>query len=79
MLRKQGTRTLSAFSDALAQPARPQPEMVDGMLIGWPPALVILPGFVKRRAGAVPAVARPPARGSAAGFCAARPRAARRR
>jgi len=46
MLRKQGTRTLTAFTDALRNRRDAQPEMVDGMLIGVAAALVILPGFV---------------------------------
>lgn len=46
MLRKQGTRTLTAFTDALRNRRDPQPEMADGMLIAVAAALVIFPGFV---------------------------------
>jgi UPF0716 protein FxsA len=46
MLRRQGTRTLMAFADALRNRRDPQPEMVDGMLIGVAAALVLFPGFV---------------------------------
>lgn len=46
MLRRQGTRTLAAFADALRNRRDPQLEMVDGMLIGVAAALVIFPGFV---------------------------------
>jgi UPF0716 protein FxsA len=46
MLRRQGTRTLTAFTDAVRNRRDPQPEMVDGMLIGVAAALVLFPGFV---------------------------------
>lgn len=46
MLRRQGTRTLTAFSDALRNRRDPSPEMVDGMLVGVSAALVLFPGFV---------------------------------
>jgi UPF0716 protein FxsA len=46
MLRRQGTRTLTAFADALRNRRDPQPEMVDGMLLGVAAALVVFPGFV---------------------------------
>jgi UPF0716 protein FxsA len=46
MLRRQGTRTLAAFADAVRNRRDPQPQMVDGMLIGVAAALVIFPGFV---------------------------------
>ncbi|HEX2132842.1 MAG TPA: FxsA family protein [Actinophytocola sp.] len=46
MLRRQGTRTLTAFSEALRTRRDPSPEMVDGMLVGVSAALVLFPGFV---------------------------------
>jgi UPF0716 protein FxsA len=46
MLRRQGTRTLTAFTDAVRNRRDPQPEMADGMLIGVAAALVLFPGFV---------------------------------
>jgi UPF0716 protein FxsA len=46
MLRRQGTRTFTALGDALRNRRDPQPEMVDGMLIGLAAGLVIFPGFV---------------------------------
>jgi UPF0716 protein FxsA len=46
MLRRQGTRTFAALGDAVRNRRDPQPEMVDGMLIGLAAGLVIFPGFV---------------------------------
>jgi UPF0716 protein FxsA len=46
LLRRQGTRTITAFTDALRNRRNPQPEMVDGMLIGVAAALVLFPGFI---------------------------------
>lgn len=46
MLRRQGTRTLTAFTEAVRNRRDPSPEMVDGMLIGASAALVLFPGFV---------------------------------
>ncbi|HEY0447767.1 FxsA family protein [Actinophytocola sp.] len=46
MLRRQGMRTLTAFSDAVRNRRDPGPEMVDGMLLGVAAALVVFPGFV---------------------------------
>jgi UPF0716 protein FxsA len=46
LLRRQGTRTITAFTDALRNRRDPQPEMVDGMLIGVAAALVLFPGFL---------------------------------
>jgi len=46
MLRRQGTRTFTALGDALRNRRDPQPEMVDGMLIGLAAGLVVFPGFV---------------------------------
>jgi UPF0716 protein FxsA len=46
MLRRQGTRTLTAFADAVRNRRDPQPEMVDGMLVGVSAGLVLFPGFV---------------------------------
>ena len=46
MLRRQGTRTLASFADAVRNRRDPQPEMADGMLIGVAAGLVLFPGFV---------------------------------
>lgn len=46
LLRRQGTRTITAFTDALRNRRDPQPEMVDGMLIGVAAAFVLFPGFI---------------------------------
>jgi UPF0716 protein FxsA len=46
MLRRQGTRTLAAFADAVRNRRDPQPEMVDGILVGVAAGLVLFPGFV---------------------------------
>jgi UPF0716 protein FxsA len=46
LLRRQGTRTLSSFTDALRNRRDPQPEMLDGMLIGVAAGLVLFPGFI---------------------------------
>ncbi|MCT2586382.1 FxsA family protein [Actinophytocola sp. S1-96] len=46
MLRRQGTRTLTSFNEALRSRRDPSPEMVDGMLVGVAAALVLFPGFV---------------------------------
>lgn len=46
MLRRQGTRTLTAFGDAVRNRRDPQPQMVDGMLVGVAAGLVLFPGFV---------------------------------
>jgi UPF0716 protein FxsA len=46
LLRRQGTRTFVALGDALRNRRDPQPQMVDGMLIGLAAGLVIFPGFV---------------------------------
>lgn len=46
MLRRQGTRTLTALSDAVRNRRDAQPEMIDGMLIGVAAMLVLFPGFV---------------------------------
>jgi UPF0716 protein FxsA len=46
LLRRQGTRTFTALGDALRNRRDPQPQMVDGMLIGLAAGLVIFPGFV---------------------------------
>ncbi len=46
MLRRQGTRTITAFTDAVRSRRNPQPEMLDGMLIGVAAGLVLFPGFV---------------------------------
>ena len=46
LLRRQGTRTLTAFAEALRNRRDPGPEMADGMLIGVAAALVLFPGFL---------------------------------
>ena len=46
LLRRQGTRTLTAFTEALRNRRDPGPEMADGMLIGVAAALVLFPGFL---------------------------------
>jgi UPF0716 protein FxsA len=46
LLRRQGTRTLSAFAEALRSRRDPGPEMADGMLIAVAGALVLFPGFL---------------------------------
>lgn len=46
LLRRQGTRTLTSFTEALRNRRDPSPEMADGMLIGVAAALVLFPGFV---------------------------------
>jgi len=46
LLRRQGTRTLSSFTEALRNRRDPQPEMIDGMLLGVAAALVLFPGFI---------------------------------
>ena len=46
LLRRQGVRTLMAFSDALQNRRDPSKEMTDGVLIGVAAALVVFPGFV---------------------------------
>lgn len=46
LLRRQGTRTITAFTEALRTRRDPGPEMADGMLIGVAAALVLFPGFL---------------------------------
>lgn len=46
LLRRQGTKTLTSFSEALRNRRDPSPEMADGMLIGVAAALVLFPGFL---------------------------------
>jgi len=46
LLRRQGTRTLTSFTEALRNRRDPQPEMADGMLIGVAAALIVFPGFL---------------------------------
>lgn len=46
LLRRQGTRTLTSFADALRNRRDPSPEMADGMLIGVAAAFVLFPGFL---------------------------------
>lgn len=46
LLRRQGARTVLSFAEAMRSRRDPQPEMVDGMLLGLAGALVVFPGFV---------------------------------
>jgi UPF0716 protein FxsA len=46
LLRRQGTRTLTAFSDALRDRRDASPEVTDGVLIGVAAGLIVFPGFV---------------------------------
>jgi UPF0716 protein FxsA len=46
LLRRQGVRTLMAFSDALQNRRDPSKEMTDGVLIGVAAGLVVFPGFI---------------------------------
>jgi UPF0716 protein FxsA len=46
LLRREGTRTLMAFQEALRTRRVPAKEMADGMLIAGAGALILLPGFV---------------------------------
>ena len=46
LLRREGTRTLLAFHEALRSRRAPHREVVDGMLIAAAGVLIVLPGFV---------------------------------
>lgn len=46
MLRRQGLRTLTAFTEAVRNRRDPQPELVDGVLIGIAAGFVLFPGFL---------------------------------
>jgi UPF0716 protein FxsA len=46
LLRREGTRTLSAFVEALRSRRPPHRELLDGILITAAGVLIILPGFV---------------------------------
>lgn len=46
LLRGQGTRTITAFTDAVRNRRDPGQEMADGMLLGVAAALVLFPGFL---------------------------------
>jgi UPF0716 protein FxsA len=46
LLRRQGMRTITGLTDALRNRRDPQPEMVDGALIGVAAALILFPGFL---------------------------------
>ncbi|RZS32677.1 UPF0716 protein FxsA [Herbihabitans rhizosphaerae] len=46
LLRREGTRALAAFGDAVRSRRAPQREMADGVLIGVAGMLVLVPGFV---------------------------------
>ncbi|MGH3833501.1 MAG: FxsA family protein [Pseudonocardiaceae bacterium] len=46
LLRREGTRTLGAFVEALRTRRLPHRELLDGMLIAAAGVLIVLPGFV---------------------------------
>lgn len=46
LLRRQGVRTIMAFSDAVRDRRDASPEMTDGVLIGVAAGLVMFPGFL---------------------------------
>jgi UPF0716 protein FxsA len=46
LLRREGSRTMAAFSEALRTRRAPHQEVADGVLIAAAGVLVILPGFV---------------------------------
>ena len=46
LLRREGTRTLSAFRDAVRTRRPPHRELIDGVLIAAAGVLIVLPGFV---------------------------------
>lgn len=46
LLRRQGVRTLMAFSDAVRDRRDASPELTDGVLIGVAAGLVVFPGFL---------------------------------
>jgi UPF0716 protein FxsA len=46
LLRREGTRTLTAFRDKVRAGQQPQGEMLDGVLIAAAGILIVLPGFV---------------------------------
>jgi UPF0716 protein FxsA len=46
LLRRQGVRTVMAFTEALRNRRDPSQELTDGVLIGVAAALVVFPGFL---------------------------------
>lgn len=46
LLRREGTRTLVAFNEALRTRRPPHREVIDGMLLAAAGVLIVLPGFV---------------------------------
>ena len=46
LLRREGSRTLAAFQDAMRTRRVPHREMVDGVLIAAAGALILIPGFI---------------------------------
>lgn len=46
LLRREGTKAVTAFGEAVRNRRPPQREMADGVLIAMAGALIILPGFV---------------------------------
>jgi UPF0716 protein FxsA len=46
LLRRQGMRTITGLTDALRNRRDPQPEIVDGALIGVAAAFILFPGFL---------------------------------
>ncbi|MGH3855884.1 MAG: FxsA family protein [Pseudonocardiaceae bacterium] len=51
LLRREGTRTLGAFVEALRTHRLPHRELLDGMLIAAAGVLIVLPGFVSDALG----------------------------
>ncbi|HET9255680.1 MAG TPA: FxsA family protein [Pseudonocardiaceae bacterium] len=46
LLRREGTRTLTAFTEAIRTRRPPHQELLDGVLIAAAGVLIVLPGFV---------------------------------
>lgn len=46
LLRREGTRTLTAFREAMVSRRVPQRELADGVLIAMAGVLIMVPGFV---------------------------------
>jgi UPF0716 protein FxsA len=51
LLRREGTRTLAAFAEALRTRRPPHRELIDGMLIAAAGVFIVLPGFVSDALG----------------------------
>lgn len=61
LLRREGTRTLAAFIEALRTRKPPHQELLDGILIAAAGVLIVLPGFVSDILGVL--LLLPPTRG----------------